>query len=168
MASKFKWLAPFINRSKQKDEDGNAVDLMAGVFTMVLIFVATLVMAAYGSLVDKKLAINSVVKSYLYIAEQQGGLTATDVENLKSSIAEYGATVNSVKVNGTTNWVARGNGYQVPYGDRIDLVVTVTINNPVYAIAGTNDDGSNSSWFRVGGIAKTITYVKKLSSISRW
>ena len=159
---RLKFLAPFLNKRKAR-EDGNVIDLMAGVLVMVLIFAVIIVMVSYGSLVDKKLTINSVVKDYLYLAEQQGGLTVGDVENLKAEIKGYGANADSVTINGATNWVDKDNGNQVPYGDKIDLEVTVSFTNPVYATTGLNNDGSNASWFKVGGLDEFITYTKKLS-----
>lgn len=164
MKTKLKKIAPFLFK---KDEDGNYIDMMAGVFMMVCFFAIILVMASYGSLVDKRLSINNTIKNYLYIAEQQGGLTSEDVENLKDILSDYNCTVDSITINGSTNWIAKGNGNQVPYGDKIVLEVTVSFANPVYEVIGT-EDGNSRGWFGVVGIDKTIQYTKTLSSTSRW
>lgn len=153
--------------SKNAKEDGNIIDMMAGVFMMVCFFAIILVMASYGSLVDKRLSINNTIKNYLYIAEQQGGLTAEDVQNLEDVLSDYGCTVESITINGSTNWIAKGNGHQVPYGDKIVLEVKLSFANPVYETVGAN--GSNSrGWFGVPGLSETIQYTKTLSSTSRW
>ena len=164
MKEKVKNIVSFL---KKKDEDGNYIDMMAGVFMMVCFFAIILVMTSYGSLVDKRLSINNTIKNYLYIAEQQGGLTAEDVENLKDILSDYNCTVESITINGSTNWIAKGNGNQIPYGDKIVLEVTMSFPNPVYEIVGT-DGGNSRGWFGVGGLNKTIQYTKTLSSTSRW
>lgn len=153
--------------NKDAKEDGNIIDMMAGVFMMVCFFAIILVMASYGSLVDKRLSINNTIKNYLYIAEQQGGLTAEDVNSLEDVLSDYGCTVESITINGSTNWIAKGNGNQIPYGDKIVLEVKLSFANPVYETVGTN--GSNSrGWFGVPGLSETIQYTKTLSSTSRW
>lgn len=149
------------------EEEGNYIDMMAGVFMMVCFFALILVMASYGSLVDKRLSVNNAIKNYLYIAEQQGGLTSEDVSNLEDILSDYDCTVESVTVNGSTDWVAKGNGNQVPYGDKIVLEVSVSFANPVYEVIGA-DSGETRGWFGASGIRKTIKYTKKLSSTSRW
>jgi hypothetical protein len=170
MKTKLSKIASFMSKG-QKKEEGNYIDWMAGVFIMVLIFAMTLVMMSYGSLVDKRLSINNAIKNYLYIAEQQGGLTQADVNSMKSILQGYGVTVNSVTINGRSDkWIGEAgtsNGNQIPYGDQIDLEVTVTFTNPIYQIVGAKESGE-TGWFKVGGLNKTITYTKKLSSTSRW
>lgn len=164
MKTKLKKIVPFLTK---RDEDGNYIDMMAGVFMMVCFFALILVMASYGSLVDKRLSINNTIKNYLYIAEQQGGLTSEDVENLKDILSDYNCTVESITINGSTNWIANGNGNQIPYGDKIVLEVTVSFVNPVYDVIGT-DDANSQGWFKVAGLNDTIQYTKTLSSTSRW
>ena len=162
-----KILVPF-----RKKEHGTYVDMMAGVVMMVCIFALILVMAAYGSMVEKRLAINNAAKNYLYIAEQQGGLTQADKDMLTSILHDYGCVVEEIKVNGTDDVIARGNGKQVPYGDKITVSIKVSFTNPVYAVVGLTDaqaaDSTKTWWFRTNLISPTVSYTTILSSTSRW
>ena len=155
-------------KKKERTEDGNAIDLMAGVFSMVMIFATILAMLAYGSLVEKRLNINNTIKNYLYLAEQQGGLKSKDVQDLEIILGKYGCSNIDVTINGGKKWIGAAAGNQVPYGDQIDLEVSLTFDNPVYVMLGMKADRSNASWFKVGGLKEKITYNKKMSSTSRW
>lgn len=154
--------------SENAKEDGNTVDMMAGVFMMVCFFALILVMASYGSLVEKRLSINNTIKNYLYLAEQQGGLTADDVKELEGILSDYGCTLESITINGQKNhWIEKGNGKQIPYGEKIVLEVKVSFANPVHDVIGT-DDSNSQGWFKVAGLDDTIQYTKTLYSTSRW
>lgn len=155
----------FFKKLHQKEE-GNVVDLMAGVLMLVFAFATILVMISYGSLVDKRLSVNTSVKDYLYLAEQQGGLTETDVDSLTTILKEYDCTVEKITINNGENWIAEGNGAQIPYGDEVSLQVVVSFKNPVFHFFGT--DGQGDGWFKVPGLTPTIRFTKTFSSTSRW
>ena len=156
----------FFKKLHQKEE-GNVVDLMAGVLMLVFAFATILVMISYGSLVDKRLSVNTSVKDYLYLAEQQGGLTESDVNSLTTILKKYGCTVEKITINNGENWIAEGNGAQIPYGDEISLQVVVSFENPVFHYFGTNEQ-EGGGWFEVPGLTPTIRFTKTFSSTSRW
>lgn len=165
-------IASKILASFRKKEHGTYIDMMAGVVMMVCIFALILVMLAYGSMVEKRLAINNAAKNYLYIAEQQGGLTQDDKVMLTSILKDYGCTVEEIKVNGTDDVIAPKNGKQVPYGNKISVSVKVSFANPVYTVIGLTDaqaaDPTKVWWFRTNFISPTVSYTTTLSSTSRW
>lgn len=154
-------------------EDGNYVDMMAGVFMMVCLFAVILAMLAYSALVEKRLSINNAVRNYLYIAEQQGGLTAGNVADLQKLLGEnYGCENISVKINGEEKWIGSSGNVQVAYGSQIKISAEMDFPNPLCQVIGLSDaqmadGGSDKHWFRMP-IAPYLHYKNELSSTSRW
>lgn len=159
-------------------EDGNVIDMMAGVFMMVCLFAIILTMLAYFALVERRLSINNAIRNYLYLAEQQGGLTEDDKANLKKFLVDnYGCDKETLEIkvlwckkDGGESEVA--SGAQVPYGDTIKLSVKMDFPNPIYQVIGLTDEQiangeGEKYWFRVK-TNKSIYYEKSLSSTSRW
>lgn len=153
-------------------EEGNFVDMMAGVLMMVCLFAIILTMLAYSALIERRLAVNNAVRNYLYIAEQQGGLQTTDVEALRKFLeVNYGCTDINITVNEGVNWIDQGS-FQVPYGSEIRLSVTMKMPNPIYQVLGLSEEqkangGSDTYWFLVK-IRDKIDYRVGFTSTSRW
>ena len=164
-----------------RTEEGNVVDLMAGVLMMVCLFALILAMLAYSALLERRLAINNAVRNYLFIAEQQGGLTLENGNDLKTFIAtNYGVDIETIKVYvaeheynaGGLGWInLHGTSdhemQNIPYGTAFELKVEMQIPNPLYQVLGASNDG-DMYWFKVGGLSHTIPYTISLSSTSRW
>lgn len=169
----------------KRTEEGNVVDLMAGVLMMVCLFALILAMLAYSALVERRLAINNAVRNYLFIAEQQGGLTKhtdgspDDGKTLIDFLVKnYGASDVKVYIGeheydaGGPGWIndhgASGHEMQnIPYGTAFELKVEMQIPNPLYQVLGASNNG-DKYWFKVGGLSHTIPYTISLSSTSRW
>ena len=173
-----------IQKIKNKRESGNIVDAMGSLFVVILLFAMILVMAAYGSLVEKKLAIDNTVKEYLYLEEQYGylrgapselpksytcsngvintsGLAAgSDAENLVRDLCTNNGVTKVIIESGTTR-------VQQAYGNEVVLKVTVTFNNPIFKEVGTNSK-NGPGLFKVFGLKQEITYTIEYKATSRW
>jgi hypothetical protein len=158
-------MTQLLNKLKKR-ESGSMISHLAGVFMMVFIFVMILVMAAYGRIVQIRIAVDTTCKSYLYIMEQHGYLDDRDGNNLaqalKNDLIANGCT--SVDLTGTDTYSASG---QVAYGDKLHLIANVTFHNPLYDWVSTERMGS-FSWFTVMGIPEEITYNVDMPATSKW
>lgn len=159
-----------ISKLKKKREKGNAIDLMAGVFVMIMLFAMILGMIAHGSLVGKRLKIDNVVKEYLYIAEQYGHLCNGSDGYKSSSCQNYCAQLEQLLKDEYDCITAKVNPItttsQVSYGNQVIVDVTVEFYNPLYEKLSAEEHGD--SWFTIAGFDKIIEYTISYKATSRW
>lgn len=151
-------------------EKGNAIDLMAAVFVMIMLFAMILGMIAHGSLVEKKLNIDNTVKEYLYIAEQYGhlcngtdGYKSSSCQNycleLEQMLVDNLDCINA-KVEADTTFM------QVSYGNPVKVHVTVEFYNPLYEKLSAEEH--DNTWFTIAGLDRIIEYSVSYTATSRW
>ena len=160
----------FFSPLLQKREEGNVVDLMAGILVMILLFAMILAMIIYGSLVEKRLAIDNTVKEYLYIAEQYGHL-CNGVDGFKSSVCrDYCSELEQTLINthGCTEAKVEPDTTvkQVAYGNQVRVHVTVKFPNPLYEQFSQEEKGDGM--FTLLGIQPVLEYSVSYDATSRW
>lgn len=142
-----------IKFKKTQTEEGNIIDQLGSIIVMVFIFAMILANAAYGSSVQKRLNIDNVAKTYLYIMEQNGYLSEEDETNMTNELASLGVSV--VSFEGTTKT-------QVAYGDRVTLQCKVEFQNPLYSVF------ENGAVVNLPGFPSTISYNIYSTATSKW
>lgn len=151
-------------------ENGNAIDLMAGVFVMIMLFAMILGMIAHGSLVERKLNIDNTVKEYLYIAEQYGHLCNGTDGYSSSSCQNYCATLEKILVDDLNCISAKVEAdtttTQVSYGNPVKVHVSVEFYNPLYEKLSAEEH--NNTWFTIAGLDKVLDYSVSYTATSRW
>lgn len=149
---------PSLFLKEQKNEEGSMlIDEMASLLVMVFVFVMVLVYISYTQMIQTKMVIDNKAKEYLYAMEEEGYLTTTLKNEMKSELEALGCNV--VSFTGTTVT-------QVEYGKGIKLYCKVTFPNPLYKNLSSEKHGGGI--FTMIGLTDTITYEIKMSSTSKW
>lgn len=158
-------------RIKQKKyniayDDGNVIDLMGSLIVMMFCFALIFAMMCYGKLTEMKLSIDEVCKTYLYQMEQEGCLTVENQKDMIDDLVALGVRLDSIKFDGTTNLGTN----QAAYGDKMNLITTVSFTNPLYTMLARETKGDNPMLFVVerGILAPEVTYTVDMTATAKW
>ncbi len=135
-------------------EDGNVVSQMAGVITMIFVFVMVLALLAFAKLVNYRMGIDNTVRNYLYVAEQKGYLSSDDIDAFRASLESIGCY--DVTINATTA--------QVPYGSEVTVGAQLKFDNPIWESFSKD---THDNWFALN-VARPVEYTPVMRSTARW
>lgn len=136
-------------------------------FTVAMIFLFT----GYSKIVQQRLAVDNIAKEYLYIAEENGFLTSSNIDSLVNDLEKAGCYRESIDLTGTTIT-------QVAYGGRVTVSIYCEYDNPLFTlftkqISNTNDFHVDESTVdndgnKVNGTKPKLKYSHSISSTSKW
>ena len=157
-----------------KKEDGNAIDWMAGVIVMIMMFVMIMAFAAFGRQVDIRLDVNTTAKKYLYKMEEKGYLDNSEYNDFLDELEGIFTTAEDVEVTSITDNTGRngtpvGASNQVAYGDTVRLMAKIRFRNPIYTYIDKNGRNNKGTlWFSVAGLNQYTEYTIDVSGTSKW
>ena len=157
-----------------KKEEGNAIDWMAGVIIMIMMFVMIMAFAAYGRQVDIRLDVNTVSKKYLYKLEEFGYLTSEEYNEYLDELKGIFTNSEDVTVTSITDSTGKsgtpvGKSNQVAYGDTVKLMAKIKFRNPIYTYMDTRGKKNKGTlWFSVTGLDEYTEYTIDISGTSKW
>jgi len=147
-------------------EQGGLADLLGSVFLLVFVFSLLAAYISYSGLIEKKLKIDNIAKTYLYDMEEFGYLRPEAKTAMENDLANIGVSisVNQTITNSdgstttTQGWnkmsAYMGETNQVDYGDSVFLICDVQFEyNAVNAIAN---------------LSKTYYYTINMRATSKW
>lgn len=152
----------------KKMDIGNIVDQLGSMLIMMFCFALIFAMSAYGKMVEMKLDINNICKTYLYQMEQDGCLTTTNQASMLNELANIGVMIDGDTLKDTTN-LGDGADNQAAYGDKMKLVCHAKFTNPLYQLLGKETKPQNDNlYFVVPGLSPTLSYTVELSATAKW
>lgn len=131
-------------RKKYQASSGVGALMVFCVSLLVFMCLMVIVLAAFSN-INNKWKIKQCAREYLLIAETQGCLTDTQIQDMITELNSYGLT--NVNTSGTTV-------VQKPYGEQVNVVFSGTFTNNASAIGQS------------GGFLKKTTF-EELLSVSR-
>lgn len=117
----------------RKMEKGDMLTyFVTSMFVLFFMFSLLYLWMCYAKIVQLKLDCNDIAKKYLYIMEQNGGLTSAEINALKADLVAVGADTNSIDLSGST--IPSLTGISVNYGDKITLQIEAKAQSPMYSL----------------------------------
>lgn len=95
--------------------DGNVLDFITGMITILAISVIVMISFSYMELLSKKLEISQVARQYILQMETKGYLEAKSEQQLYADLQQVG--MKNINLSGTTR-------QSVEYGERIMLCIS--------------------------------------------
>ena len=171
MKKKHRASVPFIfQRVQNKDlyEGGNIIDQMGSLIVMMFCFALIFAMICYGKMVEMKLSIDEVCKTYLYQMEQEGCLTNDKQQEMVDDLTNIGVRASSISLTGTTNL---GEINQAAYGDTMNLICSVKFTNPLYTMLARETKGDDPNLpfvIESGVLSPEISYTADMTATAKW
>ena len=154
------------SEASKKQEPGTLFfDELGSIFIIFLTVSLILAYACYSSLINTKLAINDIAKTYLYQMEQYGYLSDQLQAEMRAELALIGVETEDDCFAAT---YYKGTN-QAKYGEIITLSCDVNFPNPLYAYLSVEEHpDDNGILFLIMGLQPRIHYTVEKASTSKW
>lgn len=123
-----------------REREGNAGDILATSICLLTLLVVLITTVHYVKIMELKRIINNYAREYVLILEENGELTSTEVQELKSKITSLGFSHVDIAYNDTNT--------KVDYGKQVSLYVGVTAS------------------YQELGLSKVYSYIKDTYDVS--